>query len=109
MTGSAYVHQVGSPLSSLVTGVVVAVPTIADAESDEVAVDVSASGFQFTLGLGDAVLVAAEASLPTSCLQGGAYVSAADEITISFGTLEGGAGVTGANVNYAMLAFDTTT
>jgi hypothetical protein len=71
---------------------------------DEVAVDVSGSGFDFTLQLGDLVIANEEAALPTSCTYQGAHGTAEDEITVSFGTLEGGAGVTGAAVLYTVLA-----
>ncbi len=106
MTAGSFVQSVAVPHASLVTAVVVAVPTIADAEMDEVAVDVSGSGFDFTLQFGDLVTAAPEAALPTSALFHGAYVSAEDEVTISFGTLEGGSGVTGANVNFTILALE---
>jgi hypothetical protein len=105
---ASFVESVSTPLASEASSTVVAVPTIADAEMDEVAVDVSSSGLSFTLGLGDAVIAVPLGALPTSCLLLGAYVSAADEVTVSFGTLEGGAGVTGANVNFSFLAFDLT-
>jgi len=108
MTAGIFVESVSTPRTSLATGISVTVPTIADAEMDEVAVDVSSSGFGFTLGLGDLVIVNPEVALPTSCVFQGAYVSAADEITFSFGTLEGGAGVTGAAKTFAVLAFDAT-
>ena len=89
-------------LTELATGVTVAVPTIADAEIDEVAVDV-ASAFTQSVAVGDFVLVTPEAALPTSAVFMGAYVSATDEVTISFGALEGGSGVTGANVAFSIL------
>ena len=79
--------------------VAVAVPTMADAEDDEVAVDVSAA-FTVAPALGDLVFAAPAEALPTDCVLCGAYVSATDQITVSFGTKEGGAGVTGANKNF---------
>lgn len=87
--------------------VVVAVPTIADAESDEVAVDVSGA-FAMQPAVGDAVIAIPREALPTDCLLNGAYVSATDTITVSFGTKEGGAGVTGANKNFDFLVIDLT-
>lgn len=89
--------------------VVVAVPTIADAEIDEVAVDVAAANIGFALAVGDAVVAIPLAALPTSAILCGAFVSAANEITVSFAAKEGGAGVTGANRNFRFLCFDTTT
>lgn len=103
----AYVESVSTPHVSEASAVTVAVPTIADAEIDEVAVDVSAL-FDFTLAVGDVVLVAPEAALPTSAILCGAYVSDTDEVTISFAAKEGGAGVTGANRAFTILAFDLT-
>jgi hypothetical protein len=87
--------------------VAVAVPTIADAETDEVAVDVDAA-FTVAPAMGDAVIAIPTAALPTSCILNGAYVSAANTVKVSFGTLEGGAGVTGANVNFTFLLIDLT-
>lgn len=104
MTAGTFRHSATSPHWSVVTGVVVAVPTIADAETDEVAVDVSGSGFDFTLNFGDFVIVNEEAALPTSCQSGGARITAEDEITFGYGAFEGGSGVTGANVNYSIMA-----
>lgn len=90
--------------------VAVAVPTIANdaAENgDSVAVDVAAA---FTVGVavGDAVIAIPMEALPTDCLLAGAYVSATDTITVSFISKEGGAGVTGANVNFNFLLIDLT-
>jgi hypothetical protein len=99
--GSNPTVRIGDTTSAAaVTGVYsavveVTVPSIADAEADEVAVDV-ASAFSVSVAVGDHVLVAPTEALPTNCLLAGAYVSATDEVTISFDTLEGGAGVTGA-------------
>lgn len=87
--------------------VAVAVPTIADAETDEVAVDVAAA-FTVQPAVGDAVIAIPTGALPTSCILNGAYVSATDTVKVSFGTLEGGAGVTGANVNFVFLVIDLT-
>lgn len=104
---ASFVEAVSTPRVSEATAVTVAVPTIADAEIDEVAVDVTGL-FDFTLAAGDMVLVCPTASLPTSAILCGAYVSAADEVTISYAAKEGGAGVTGANVAHSILAFDLT-
>lgn len=83
------------------TTLTVAVPTIADAECDLVAVDTSALTVQVVVG--DQVIVTPTQALPTDCLFGGAYVSATDEVTISFMTKEGGSGVTGANKTFDFL------
>lgn len=86
--------------------IVVAVPTIADAEADSV--DVNLSALTFAPAVGDAVIAIPLEALPTSCLLNGAYVSATDHVIVSFGTLEGGSGVTGANKNFGFLIFDLT-
>lgn len=88
--------------------IAVAVPTIADAESDSVDVDIAAAQTHVPR-VGDAVVAIPMAALPTDCLLQGAYVSATDHVIVSFGTKEGGAGVTGANVNFRFLYFDCTT
>jgi len=85
----------------------VAVPTIADAESDEVVVDVSAA-FTMAPAVGNEVLAIPLVALPTDCLLNGAYVSNTDTITVSFGTKEGGSGVTGANKNFKFVVIDLT-
>lgn len=87
--------------------VAVAVPTIADAETDEVAVDVSGA-FTMQPAVGDAVIAIPQEALPTSCIQGAARVTATDQITVGFTTLEGGSGVTGANKNFKFLVVDVT-
>lgn len=86
--------------------IAVAVPTIADAEVDEVAVDIAA--MTFAAAVGDAVIAIPLEALPTDCLLLGAYVSATDTVTVSFGAKEGGAGVTGANKNFKFLLTDLT-
>lgn len=81
----------------------VTVPTIADAESDVVAVAVTG------VALGDAVLVANPTeALPTDCIFSGAYVSATDEVTFAFDTKEGGGGVTGAAKTFVLVVADRT-
>lgn len=90
--------------------VAVAVPTIANdaAENvDSVAVDVSAA-FSIQPAVGDAVIAIPMAALPTDCLLCGAYVTATDTITVTFGSKEAGGGVTGANVNFNFLVVDLT-
>lgn len=87
--------------------VAVAVPTIADAEIDEVAVDVS-SAFTIQPTVGDAVIALPSEALPTSAILCGAWVSATDQITVSFAAKEGGSGVTGANKNFTFLVLDLT-
>lgn len=89
------------------SAVAVAVPTIADAEIDEVAVDVS-SAFTMQPAVGDAVIAIPQEALPTSAVLCGAHVTATDEITVSFAALEGGSGVTGANKNFKFLVIDLT-
>lgn len=103
-----YPQQASSIRTELSDTVVVAVPTIADAEIDEVAVDVS-GGSTFAPKVGDAVVAIPMEALPTSAILCGAYVSATDEVTISFAAKEGGAGVTGANKNFRFLYLDGTT
>jgi hypothetical protein len=89
------------------SNVVTAVPTIADGASDLVALDVSAA-LSMAPAVGDAVIAIPQEALPTDCLLLGAFVSATDQITISFGTKEGGSGVTGANKNFKFLVIDLT-
>ena len=86
--------------------IAVTVPTIADAESDNVAVDVSA-GFTVQPAVGDAVLAIPAASI-TDLLIHGAMVTATDQITVTFGTKEGGGGVSTAPVDFKFLLFDLT-
>jgi hypothetical protein len=90
--------------------VAVAVPTIANdaAENvDRVAVDVSAA-FSIQPAVGDAVIAIPMEALPTDCVMLGAYVSTTDTIVVTFGSIEGGGGVTGANKNFNFLVFDLT-
>lgn len=92
------------------SAIAVAVPTIANdaAENvDSVAVDVS-SAFSIQPAVGDAVIAIPLEALPTDCLLCGAYVTATDTITVTFGSKEGGGGVTGANKNFQFLVFDLT-
>lgn len=89
--------------------IAVAVPSIANdaAENvDSVAVDVSA--MTFAPAVGDAVISIPLEALPTDCLQLGSIVTATDQVTISYGSKEGGGGVTGANKNYKFLFIDLT-
>jgi hypothetical protein len=87
--------------------VAVTVPTIADPETDSVAVDVS-SAFSMQPAVGDAVIAIPMEALPTDCLLLGAYVTATDEITVTFSAKEGGSGVTGAAKNFKFLVIDLT-
>ena len=82
----------------------VTVPSIADNDTGEVAVDVSAA--DYTCAVGDAVIAIPLVALPTDCSLGGAWVSDADEITVTF-TAQDGA-VTGAAKNFNFLIFDAT-
>jgi hypothetical protein len=90
--------------------IAVAVPTIANdaaENADTVAVSV-ASAFSMQPAVGDAVIAIPQEALPTDCLLCGAYVTATDEITLTFASKEGGGGVTGANKNFSFLVFDLT-
>lgn len=87
--------------------VTVAVPTIADAETDTVEVDV-ASAFTASITVGSFVLAAPLAALPTDCLLAGAYVTDTDKISLTFTTKEGGSGVTGANKAFRFLVLKAT-
>lgn len=89
--------------------IAVSVPSIANdvAENvDTVTVDISA--LTFAAAVGDAVIANPLAALPANCALLGAFVSATDQITLSFGSIEGGAGVTGASTNFSFLIFDLT-
>lgn len=86
--------------------VAVAVPTIADAKTDVVVVDLSS--MTFAPAVGDAVFAIPLEALPTDCLLTGAYVSATDTVSVTFATKEGGGGVTGANKNFKFLFLDLT-
>ena len=105
---STYVEMATSIKTEMSDTVAVTIPSIADAEIDEVAVDVSGANIGFTLALGDAVIAMPLAALPTSAIVCGAYVSDVDEITVSFAAKEGGSGVTGAARNFRFLCFDCT-
>jgi hypothetical protein len=102
-----YVEAVSAPASVVSATVEVAVPTIADAEIDAVAVDVS-GGSTFQPVVGDAVIAIPLEALPTSAILCGAWVSGTDEVTISFAAKEGGSGVTGANRDFKFLYLDLT-
>ena len=108
MAEQDFVQSASAVFGVLTSSVTVAVPTIADAETDVVAVDVSAAT-SFQPKVGDAVIAIPMAALPTDCILNGAYITATDEVSISFGTKEGGAGVTGANKSFRFLYFDCTT
>jgi hypothetical protein len=84
--------------------IAVTVPSITDPDIAQVAVDTSA--LTFACAVGDQVLVTPIVALPTNCRLQGAYVSAANEVTICFGS-EGG-NVTGAAKNFNFLFFDLT-
>jgi len=90
--------------------VAVAVPSIAnDAAENAGSVAVSvASAFSMQPAVGDAVIAIPQEALPTDCLLCGAYVTATDEITVTFASKEGGGGVTGANKNFKFLVIDLT-
>lgn len=84
----------------------VTVPSFAADTSDSVAVSV-ASAFSMQPAVGDAVIALPAEALPTNCLLAGAWVTATDEITVSFTSAEGGA-VTGAAKNFKFLVIDLT-
>lgn len=87
------------------SGASVAVPSITDPDINSVAVDVSS--LALGIAFGDVVLgVGFGSALPTNCRFQGAYVSAADEVTLVFGSL--GGNVTGANRAVEILIADIT-
>lgn len=94
-----------TPLMELSATVSVTVPSITDPDIAKVDVDVSA-GFDTVLAVGDAVIAIPIVALPTNCRLQGAWVSAADTVTITFGS-EGG-NVVGAAKNFKFLAIDLT-
>lgn len=102
-----YVEAVSTAHLIVTDAIDVAVPTIADAEIDEVAVDVAAAS-TFQPKVGDAVVAIPLAALPTSAILCGAHVSDTDEVTVSFAAKEGGSGVTGANVSFKFAYLDLT-
>ena len=83
---------------------VVAVPTIADADTGEVATNVATSSAPFAPAVGDAVIAIPLAALPTDCTLTGAWVSAANVVTTGYSAQNGA--VTGANVNFRFIFFD---
>lgn len=85
--------------------VAVVVPSITDPDSGSVAVDVSAA-FTMQPAVGDAVLAVPLAALPTNCVLENAYVTATDQITVSFASTAGN--VTGASTNFQFLVIDLT-
>ncbi len=94
----------GIYLSSAIS---VTVPTIADAKSDLVAVDVS-TAFTVQPAVGDAVTAIPQEALPTDCLLANAYVTDVDQVTVTFTTKEGGSGVTTAGKSFKFLLIDLT-
>jgi predicted RecA/RadA family phage recombinase len=84
--------------------VAVAVPSITDPDCAKVDVDISA--MTFAAAVGDAVVAIPLEALPTNCRLGGAWVSATDQVTITFSS-EGG-NVTGAAKNFKFLIVDLT-
>jgi hypothetical protein len=107
MAEQEFVQSANAVFGVLTSSVTVAVPTIADAEIDVVAVDVSAAT-SFQPKVGDAVIAIPMVALPTDCILNGAYVTDTDEVSISFAAKEGGSGVTGANKAFRFLYFDCT-
>lgn len=84
--------------------IAVTVPSITDPDCAKVDVDTSA--LTFAAAVGDAVIVRPSEALPTNCRLSGAWVSATDQVTITFSS-EGG-NVTGAAKNMKFLFFDLT-
>lgn len=84
--------------------IAVAVPSVTDPDMAKVDVDISA--MTFAAAVGDAVIAIPSEALPTNCRLLGAWVSATDQVTITFGS-EGG-NVTGANKNFTFLLIDLT-
>lgn len=82
------------------SAVTVAVPSITDPDIAKVDVDVAG------VALGDVVLVAPLAALPTNARLQGAFVTATDKVTFVFGS-EGGS-VTGADKTFDIVIFDRT-
>ena len=83
---------------------VVAVPTIGDADTGEVATNVATSSSPFAPAVGDAVIAIPLEALPTDCSLTGAWVSAANVVTTAYSAQDGA--VTGANVNFRFKFFD---
>ena len=83
----------------------VSVPSITDPDIAKVDVDVSAA-FTMQPAVGDVVIAIPTAALPTNCRLQGAWVSATDTVTITYGS-EGG-NVTGAGTNHKFLIIDMT-
>lgn len=102
----SFVNAATGPRFTVTESVTVAVPDIADAELDEVVVELS--GLEFTPAVGDAVVAVPLAALPTSAILCGAWVSDTNKVTVSFAAKEGGAGVTGANRSFKFLIADLT-
>lgn len=84
--------------------IAVTVPSITD--PDIAKVDVSVSALTFACAVGDQVIATPIEALPTNCRLQGAWVSATDTVTITFGS-EGG-NVVGAAKNFNFLFFDLT-
>jgi hypothetical protein len=92
-----------APISVSVPSIVNDVPE----NVDSVVVSVAAA-FSIQPAVGDAVIAIPLAALPTDCLLLSAYVTSTDNITVTFGSREGGAGVTGAAVNFDFFIVDLT-
>lgn len=100
------VYSASAVAGTLTDTIAVAVPSITDPDCAKVDVDVS-SVSDFQPKVGDAVIPIPLAALPTNARLGAAWVSATDQVTITFHS-EGG-NVTGANRNFRFLYFDCTT
>lgn len=83
--------------------VAVTIPSITDPDSGSVAVDVSAA-LTMQPAVGDAVIPIPMEALPTNCVLENAYVTATDQITVSFASTAGN--VTGAAKNFQFLVVD---
>lgn len=84
----------------------VTIPSYAADTCDSVAVDVSGA-FSMQPAVGDAVIAMPQEALPTNCVVTNAYVTATDQITVTFASAEAGA-VTGAAKNFKFLVVDVT-
>lgn len=91
------------PSTYYTPSVTVAVPSITDPDIASVATTVTIDA---AIAVGDAVIACPTEALPTNCRYQGCYVTAANTVTLVFGS-EGG-NVTGANKTFKFLVFDRT-
>lgn len=103
MADAVLPQYVGGLAAALSATIAVTVPSITDPDIASVAASVSAMDYQPLVG--DAVVAIPLEALPTNCRLQGAWVSATDVVTITFGS-EGGS-VTGAAKNFKFLVIRT--